>query len=71
MSRILGEGRTRRIPRPKRTSLLSRRATRIFVVAGVLIVLILSLLSAIVLIEGARNPDAIPSQSAPAEQVEP
>ncbi len=39
---------------------LSRRATRILVVVGAVVVLVLSYLSAVVLIEGAKNPDILP-----------
>lgn len=49
----LNEARARR-------STLSRRSTKILVVAAVILVIVLSYLSAVILIEGARNPDEIP-----------
>lgn len=47
---------------------LGPRGTRILVIAGVIIVIILSYLSAVILIEGARNPAPLP-QPAPEEQM--
>lgn len=45
---------------------LSRRATRVLVIAGAILILILAYLSAVILIEGARNPDELP-QDRPSE----
>jgi len=59
---------TRRPPEDIEERGLSRRATRLLVVAGAVIVLILAYLSALILIEGARNPDRLPQGAAPEER---
>lgn len=49
-----------RLPHQRERGALSPRASKIMVIAGVIIILLVSLLSALILIEGARNPATLP-----------
>lgn len=70
----------RRLPHQRERGALSPRATKIMVIAGVIIILLVSFISAIILIEGARNPATLPepepqrdvqSEPEPQREVEP